>query len=64
MIDRHLVNLNIGGKREGLSLPKESCQADDVIVDHQLVNFVKMFGLFKSGVMDDLDRLKQAFFLK
>ena len=45
-----------------MSLPKESCQISDDKVDHNNVNFVKKFNLFKSGIADDFDRLKQAFF--
>ena len=62
MIDNHSVNLNVIGKRECLSLPKESCQISDDKVDQSKVNFVKKFNLFKSGIVDDLDRLKRAFF--
>ena len=62
MIDNHSVNLNVIGKRECLSLPKESCQISDDKVDQNKVNFVKKFNLFKSGIVDDLDRLKRAFF--
>ena len=53
VIDNHSVNLNIIGKRECLSLPKESCQISDDKVDQNNVNFVKRFNLFKSGVVDD-----------
>ena len=62
MIDNHSVNLNVIGKRECLPLPKESCQISDDKVDQNKVNFVKKFNLFKSGIVDDLDRLKRAFF--
>ena len=31
-------------------------------VDQNNINFVKKFNLFKSGIADDFDRLKQAFF--
>ena len=62
MIDNHLVNLNVIGKRECLYLPKESCQINDDKFDQNNINFVKKFNLFKSGIMDDFDRLKQAFF--
>ena len=47
MIDNHSVNLNVIGKREYLSLPKESCQVSDDTVDQRNVNFVKIFYLFK-----------------
>ena len=50
------------GKLECFSLPKESCQISDDKVDQNNINFVKKFDLFKSGVLDDFDRLKQAFF--
>ena len=53
VIDNHSVNLNIIGKRECLSLPKESCQISDDKVDQNNVNFVKKFNLFKLGVVDD-----------
>ena len=62
MIDNHLVNLNVIGKWECLYLPKESCQINDDKFDQNNINFVKKFNLFKSGIMDDFDRLKQAFF--
>ena len=64
MTDNHSVNLIVIGKRECLSLPKESCQIGDDKVDQNNINFVKKFNLFKSGIMDDFDRLKQAFFLE
>ena len=62
MIDNHSVNLNVIGKMECLSLPKESCQISDDKVDQNNIHFVKKFNLFKSGIVDDFDRLKQAFF--
>ena len=64
MTDNHSANLNVIGKRECFSLPKESCQIRDDKVDQNNINFVKKFNLFKSGIMDDFDPLKQAFFLK
>ena len=64
MTDNHSVNLIVICKRECLSLPKESCQIGDDKVDQNNINFVKKFNLFKSGIMDDFDRLKQAFFLE
>ena len=64
MIDDHSVNLNVIGKMECLSLPKESCQISYDKVDQNNINFAKRFNLFKSGIVDDFDRLKQAFFLK
>ena len=45
-----------------MSLPKESCQISDDKVDQNNINLAKKFNLFKSGIMDDFDRLKQAFF--
>ena len=58
MIDNHSVNLNITGKRKWLFLPKESCQVGGNTVDQKNVNFVKKFyNLFKSGIVDDFDRL-------
>ena len=45
-----------------MSVPQESCQISDDKVDQNNVNFVKKFNLFKSGVVDDFDRLKQAIF--
>ena len=62
MIDNHSVNLNVIGKRECLSLPKESCQISDDKVYQNNINFTKKFNLFKSGIVDDFDRLKQVFF--
>ena len=62
MIDDHSVNLNVIGKMECLSLPKESCQISYDKVDQKNINFAKRFNLFKSGIVDDFDRLKQAFF--
>ena len=62
MIDDHSVNLNVIGKMECLSLPKESCQISYDKVDQNNINFAKRFNLFKSGIVDDFDRLKQAFF--
>ena len=61
MIDNHLVNLNIIGKRKCLSLPKESCQISDDTVDQKNINFVKKFNLFKSCIVDNFDRQKQTF---
>ena len=62
MIASHLVNLKVIGQRECLSLPKESCQISDDKVDQNNINFVKKFNLFKSGIVEDFDRLKQACF--
>ena len=62
IIDNHSVNLNVIVKRECLSLPKESCQISDDKVDQNDINFAKKFNLFKSGIVDDFDRLKQVFF--
>ena len=62
MIDNHSVNLNVIGKMECWSLPKESCQISDDKVDQNNIHFVKKFNLFKSGIVDDFDRLKQTFF--
>ena len=45
-----------------MSLPKESCQISDDKVDQNNINFVKKFNLFKSDIVDDFDRLEQAFF--
>ena len=45
-----------------MPLPKESCQISDDKVDQNNINFVKKFNLFKSGIVDDFDRLEQAFF--
>ena len=64
MIANHSVNLNVIGKRECLPLPKESCQISDDKVDQNNINFVKKFNLFKSGIVEDFDRLKQAFFFR
>ena len=64
MIDDQSVNLNVIGKRECLPVPKESCQTSDDKVDQNNINFEKEFNLFKSGIVDDFDRLKQVFFLK
>ena len=55
MIDDHSVNLNVIGKRECLSLPKESCQICDEKIDQNNINFAKRFNLFKSGIVDDFD---------
>ena len=62
MIDDQSVNLNVIGKRECLSLPKESCQISDDKVNQNNTNFAKKFNLFKSGIVHDFDRLKQVFF--
>ena len=62
IIDNHSVNLNVIVKRECLSLPKESCQISDDKVDQNSIKLAKKFNLFKSGIMDDFDWLKQAFF--
>ena len=62
MIANHSVNLTVIRKRECLPLPKESCQISDDKVDQNNINFAKKFNLFKSGIVDDFDRLKQAFF--
>ena len=62
MIDDQSVNLNVIGKWECLSVPKESCQTSDDKVDQNNINFEKEFNLFKSGIVDDFDRLKQVFF--
>ena len=62
MIDDHSVNFNVIGKRECLSLPKESCQISYDKVDQSNINFTKRLNLFKSGIVDDFDLLKQAFF--
>ena len=62
MIDDQSVNLNVTGKRECLSLPKESCQISDDKVNQNNINFAKKFNLFKSGIVHDFDRLKQVFF--
>ena len=48
MIDDQSVNLNVIGKRECLSLPKESCQISDDKVNQNNINFAKKFNLFKS----------------
>ena len=64
MIDDHSVNLNVFRKRECLPLPKESCQISYDKVDQSNINFAKRFNMFKSGIVEDFDRLKQAFFLK
>ena len=55
MIDDQSVNLNVIGKRECLSLPKESCQISDDKVDQNSIKLAKKFNLFKSGIMDDFD---------
>ena len=62
MIENHSVNLNIIGKRECLSLPRESCQVSDDTVDQQNFNFAQ--DLLKSDIVDDFGRLKQDFFLE
>ena len=62
MITNHSVNLIVIGKWECLSLAKESCQISNDKVDQNNTNFVKKFNLFKSGIAEDFDRLKQAFF--
>ena len=59
MIDNHSVKLNVIVKREYLSLPKESCQISDDKVDENNINFLKKFNLFKSGIVNDFDGLKQ-----
>ena len=64
MIENHSVNLNIIGKRECLSLPRESCQVSDDTVDQQNFHFALKSDLLKSGIVDDFGRLKQDFFLK
>ena len=64
MIENHSVNLNIIGKRECLSLPRESCQVSDDTVDQQNFNFALKSDLLKSGIVHDFGRLKQDFFLK
>ena len=64
MIEDHSVNLNVFGKWECLSLLKESCQISYDKVDQSNISFTKRFNLFKSGIVDDFDLLKQAFFLK
>ena len=42
MIDSHSVNLNVIGKWECLSLPKESCQISDDKVNQNNLNFVSL----------------------
>ena len=64
MIEDHSVNLNVIGKWECLSLLKESCPISYDKVDQSNISFTKRFNLFKSGIVDDFDLLKQAFFLK
>ena len=56
------MNFSTNCKHECLFLLKESSQVRYNTVDEQNINFVKNFHLFKSGILDDFDWLKQAFF--